>query len=197
MQDPTLPAGQTARQRSFRMSSAQLGMLLLLASLSVLFGASLVAYGITRAQNAAWRGDLPPLPDALWLSTLLMLSVSAALEVALRRTKLNHLNAARAALGWSWLLAAAFLACQVLNWLTLASAFDEHTTLYPFTYFFLTGLHAAHVLAGFAPLAVVHLKLRQGDYSSSRYEGLKLCAQYWHFLGVVWAILFVALLIGS
>ena len=50
---------------------------------------------------------------------------------------------------------------------------------------------------GLAPLAVVTVKLRQGEYSSSRHEGFKLCTQYWHFLGVVWAILFGALLVAS
>jgi heme/copper-type cytochrome/quinol oxidase subunit 3 len=31
------------------------------------------------------------------------------------------------------------------------------------------------------------------EYSSSRYEGLKLCVQYWHYLGVVWLFLLIAI----
>ncbi|MES1188563.1 MAG: cytochrome c oxidase subunit 3 [Myxococcales bacterium] len=34
-------------------------------------------------------------------------------------------------------------------------------------------------------------------YSSSNHEGLSLCAQYWHFLGVVWLVLVTMLYLGN
>jgi heme/copper-type cytochrome/quinol oxidase subunit 3 len=42
---------------------------------------------------------------------------------------------------------------------------------------------------------VHHASKRQ--YSSSRHEGLSLCAQYWHYLGVVWLILVTMLYLGN
>jgi len=180
------------------MSSAQLGMLLLLTSLGVLFGASLVAYAFTRAQNDVWRAPgMPPLPPVLWGSTGVILLVSAALEWALYKTRKNQLKRAARGVTCAWIFISAFTLCQVENWLSMRASISAHTTLYPFTFFFLTGLHAAHVLAGLVPLSVVTRRLRQGEYSSSRYDGFKFCVQYWHFLGVVWLILFASLKLAT
>lgn len=173
-------------------------MFILLASLTVLFAASIAGYAITRAQNAAWIAPgMPPLPRTLWLSTATILALSATLEFSLRSTRKNQLQSAGRALSAAWLLALLFVLCQVLCWLYLGRAVPAHTTLYPFTFYFLTGLHAAHVLAGFVPLAIVTSKMKGGDYSSSRYAGLEYCVQYWHFLGIIWLILFVTLLVGT
>lgn len=180
------------------MASGQLGMFILLASLTVLFAASLVGYAVTRAQNATWlTPGMPPLPRTLWLSTATILALSVALEFSLRSTRRNQLLRASRGLSAAWLLALLFLVCQISCWLYLGRALPAHTTLYPFTFYFLTGLHAVHVLAGFVPLAIVSSKLRGRDYSSSRYAGLEYCVQYWHFLAVVWLILFATLLLGT
>ena len=173
-------------------------MFVLFGALTVLFAASVVGYAITRAQNAAWIAPgMPPLPRTWWLSTATIIALSATLEFTLRSTRKNQLLSAARALGAAWLLALLFVLCQVLCWLYLGRAVPTHTTLYPFTFYFLTGLHAAHVLAGFVPLTIVTRKLKGGEYSSSRYAGVDYCVQYWHFLGIVWLILFVTLIVGT
>ena len=191
---PTWSERDGAREPSFRASSAQLGVLVLLASLGVLFLGGLAAFIITRLQNAVWIAPgMPPLPRALWLSSALLVLVSAALEVTLARTRQNRPVAARHAMNVVWLGGLGFLGCQVWCWFSMQAGLVAHTTLYPFSYFFLTGLHAVHVLAGFVPLGIVTRELRAREYSSSRHQGLRLCIQYWHFLGGVWLVLFVAL----
>ena len=60
---------------------------------------------------------------------------------------------------------------------------------YAFTFYWLTALHAAHVVGGFVPLGIVIARARRRQYSSSRYEGVRLCKQYWDYLGVVWIVL--------
>lgn len=186
------------REPSFRVSNGQLGMFILFASLSILFAASVVGYAITRAQNTAWvTPGMPNLPKTLWLSTAAIIGLSATLEFTLKSTLKNQLASAARALSAAWVLALLFVLCQILCWLYLGRAVPAQTTLYPFTFYFLTGLHAAHVFAGFVPLSIVTSKLRAGEYSSSRYAGLGYCVQYWHFLGAVWLILFITLHIGT
>lgn len=180
------------------MSSGQLGMFILLASLTVLFVASVAGYAITRAQNATWLAPgMPALPKTLWLSTGTILALSATLEFCLKSTRKNRLQSALRAIHAAWLLASFFVFCQLSCWLYLGRATTAHTTLYPFTFYFLTGLHAVHVLAGFVPLAIVTRKMKGGEYSSSRSAGLDYCVQYWHFLGLVWLLLFVTLHVGT
>src|SRR5690606_20957704 len=149
---------------SFRMSRGQLGMALLLVSLTVLFVGSLVAFAITRAQSDRWlTPGMPPLPDTLWLSTALMLLVSVALETGLARLKRNHPRGTARMLRLTWLSVGAFVVCQMHGWQLLASSDSTRGTLYPFTFFFLTGLHAAHVLAGLVPLGIVTARLGRGE----------------------------------
>ncbi len=91
-------------------------------------------------------------------------------------------------------LALAFLIVQAFNWYAILEANTAvKSTIYGFTFFVLTGLHALHVIGGIVPIWVVTRRANTGRYSAKDHDGVRLCAYYWHFLGVVWIILFVAL----
>jgi cytochrome c oxidase subunit III len=180
------------REPSFAMSTAQLGMILLLVALGVLFAASLVAYVITRTQVDVWRATgARELPAGLVASTALLIGASVAIQAAYESIRRNRHSELVRRLVLTLALAGAFLVGQAFNWVRIAR--EElgagPPTLFAFTFFMLTGLHAVHVLGGFVPLGVVLARARQREYSSSRREGIKLCVQYWHFLLVVWFIL--------
>lgn len=183
-----------------RFSTAQLGMYVALASLTMLFGASLVAYLITRAQNDIWRtADMPPLPSGLALSSVLLVGVSLALHWGLSALKRNAFSVLERALWLTGALAAGFLLAQIQNWRTMAAATlpTDTKTLYTFTFYALTALHALHVIVGFVPLGIVIVRARQRQYSSSRSEGVRLCAQYWDFLLIVWFVLLLVVTLTS
>jgi heme/copper-type cytochrome/quinol oxidase subunit 3 len=135
------------------MSTRQLGMLVFLASLSVLFGAALVAMVITRLGGAAWpQRGFAETPPSLWVSTLLMVGPSWCLHRSVAAARRNRSSGIVRALDWALLLAVAFVLSQLLSWMQLLS--DSRgsgtPTLYPFVFYFLTGLHAVHVLGGCA-----------------------------------------------
>jgi cytochrome c oxidase subunit III len=194
------PGGEHGpREDSFRMSSAQLGTLILLTSLGVLFAASLVAYVITRSQVDAWRvGGVRELPSGLLASTLLIAAVSASVQAAYEAIVHNRHDALERRLWLTLAFALAFLVGQSFNWVRIAreELGTGPPTLFAFTFFMLTGLHAAHVLGGFVPLGIVIHRARRREYSSSRREGVKLCVQYWHFLGAVWLVLLVVMYVA-
>lgn len=177
------------------MSNSQLGMWLFLLSLSVLFVASLVACIITRVQNPVWRTpEMPGLPWGLLLSTGMIFGLSGSLHHALGSIQKNKSLAMERALWAALVFAALFLLFQSFNWIEMARGYRvSRQTLYPFTFHLLTGLHAAHVVGGFMPLGVCLARASKREYSSSHHEGLKLCTQYWHFLGAVWLVLLGAL----
>lgn len=193
------PSESERRERSFGMTTSQLGMIVLLVSLSVVFIASLFAYGITRAQNPNW---VPPgyvLPSSLVVSTLVIAFVSGLLQTALVQVRRNHLVKAGRALTGAAALAVTFLILQTWNWVQVRHAQSPlpEPTLFAFTFYLLTGLHALHVIGGFVPLGVVMYRTAERQYSSSRHEGVALCVQYWHFLGVVWLVLLLALHVAT
>jgi cytochrome c oxidase subunit 3 len=201
MADPSLSqAPKPGREPSFRISQAQLALYIALGSLTMLFGASLVAYLVTRAQNEVWRGaDMPPLPQGLLVSTVVLVGVSLSMRWAKQAVSRNAFTTLERALWLTTSLAAIFLLAQVQNWRSMAAAtLPEATkTLYAFTFYMLTVLHALHVVAGLVPLGIVLVRAKQKQYTSSRSEGVRLCAQYWDFLLVVWVVLLGAMYVAS
>ena len=173
-------------------SAKQLAMIVLFGTLTMLFGASVVGYLITRSQNDVWKtASMPGLPLGLVASTILLAALSVAMHVALRAVRQNRFETLQRALTVALLLGLAFVVGQAENWRSMyaAAIATDARTLYAFTFYMLTGLHAAHVIGGFVPLLVVIGKAKRREYSSSNHEGVKLCLQYWDYLGVIWSIL--------
>lgn len=185
------------RRRIADASLGQLGMVILLISLSVLFVAASLAVLFTHHQVGSWRApEQHGLPWGTAASTLLLAVVSFELQAGLSAVRSNRFT--RALLAWriGGGAALAFLIVQAWNVrvLTNIEAAQPLASLFIYCYDLLVGLHAAHVLGGFVPLLVVHARLSRRDYSSSRHDGVTFCVQYWHYLGLVWLLLLGVLL---
>ncbi len=179
------------------LSTRQLGVLVLLASISVLFAATIVAFWYTRLYSEQFRAPgLPDLPRGLLGSTGLLALTSLAIWQAQRAIRQNLLRSVTRWLLAAGVLAGAFLLTQAANWLVMRPRSDA-PSLYVATFCILTGVHAAHIIGGFVPLGFVLHHARRHDYTSSAHEGLSLCAQYWHYLGAVWLVLVTVLYFGN
>ena len=188
-----------------RLAAGRLGMALFLLSLGMVFAATIIAYVVVRLQLVAendWKPEgTPGLPWLLLLSTFFLLFSSGTLHAAMRSARLGQ-SAARVG-GWmsvTCVLALAFLGSQVIAWIDLFRAnliFDE--SLYAWTFYILTGLHAFHVLCGLPPLALTTRNAWRGAYGTDAVSrsGLFHCAAYWHFLDGVWVVLFLVLAWGT
>jgi len=65
-------------------------------------------------------------------------------------------------------------------------------------YFFMTGLHALHMVAGIGVLTVLIIMAARNAFSSEYYAPLEISGLYWHFVDIVWIFLFSLLyLIGG
>lgn len=65
-------------------------------------------------------------------------------------------------------------------------------------FFMMTGMHAFHVLTGVLFLLVVYFNGRRGRYTAQKHWAVEACANYWHFVDVVWIFYYPALyLIGT
>jgi cytochrome c oxidase subunit 3 len=73
-----------------------------------------------------------------------------------------------------------------------------HAQLYFCFYFFMTGLHALHMIVGMGLLFVLMLRARRGEFSAEYYAPVEVTGLYWHFVDIIWIFLFPLLyLIGG
>jgi heme/copper-type cytochrome/quinol oxidase subunit 3 len=183
------PSSERPGERLPGVSTGQLGMIVLLISISVLFVAATIAVLITRSQAAPWRAaEQMGLHWTSAVSTGLLVAVSAQLQLALGAVRSNRFTSCLTLLQRGTYAAAAFLFVQAWNarQLFALQASSPNRVLFLFSYGLLVGLHAAHVLVGFIPLLLVQARISRREYSSSRHAGLTFTVQYWHFLGVLW-----------
>ncbi len=177
------------------------GVILFLISLSMLFAASIVGYVIYRLDLAdpASPRHLPlgqlDLPMYLWLSTLVIVVSSAMLHYAGISVAHERQRQFRNAISATAGLAVLFLFVQVPAlvdlYQTIRAAGGSGSTL-PRLVMMLIILHAIHVIGGAVPLAVITIKAHRGVYDHEHHHPVTHFALYWHFLGVVWLIMFAA-----
>ena len=173
-----------------------LGMTIFLVSLSVLFAASIVGYLVVRLRSPQWiPPGTAPLPIGLWASTLLLLLSSVTMHGAVLFIRGGKREISTRLLVATFGLGVAFLGMQVFNWwrMVAVDAVLATKSLYAFTFYMLTGLHALHVIGGLIPLARTTWRAHAGAYSWADFHGIRLMAMYWHFLDAVWIVLFAVL----
>ncbi len=62
--------------------------------------------------------------------------------------------------------------------------------LYGATFYAMTGFHGAHVSIGVLCLLYVYWRARKGKYSAASLGGVEIMGLYWHFVDLVWILLF-------
>lgn len=177
------------------LAARRVGLWVFMAVITSLFMLFSIAYVMRMAM-----GDWQPLryvPSQLWLSTILLAMASAAWEGARRNA---HESAGRVAGVLGCALSLLFLLVQLWAWQAM-TAMNYRVDGNPANSFFymLTGLHALHVLGGVCAALVAGRALARGGDAmggAARYHlagSIALCAQYWHYLLVLWLGLFALL----
>lgn len=176
---------------------AKIGLWIFLAVITSLFGLFITAYWM-RMEHAHgdWHPPAPALPQLLWLNTAVLILSSAGMQWAR-----GAVRRARADRVWTGLivggvLALTFLAGQLLAWRQL-SASGYFVTSSPAMAFFylLTAAHGLHLLGGlFVWAKTVIRMMRSGVELIDLRLSVELCTVYWHYLLLVWLVLFGVLL---
>jgi cytochrome c oxidase subunit 3 len=174
---------------------AKLGLLILLAVITSLFGLFISAYWM-RMEHA--HGDWIPLavPRVLWLNTALLILSSAGMQWASGAARRSQAQRVRVALITGGAFAWAFLAGQLLAWRQLDAAgyFVASNPAVSFFYL-LTAVHGLHLLGGLLVWGKTVTRMaRPGAELIDVRSSVELCTVYWHFLLLVWLVLFAVLL---
>jgi len=177
-----------------RQQAARTGIWVALAPILMLFTAFASAYIVRRGLGGGW--EPLALPPVLWLNSAVLLLSSWTLEQA--RGALSRGQPARFSRWWSITMALGtlFLAGQLLAWLQLAGQ-GVYLASNPSGSFFylLTATHAVHLMGGIAGLVYVSWQAVRAGGAPVRRTPVDVAAVYWHFLGILWVLLFVMLLL--
>lgn len=160
----------------------------------VIFSSYFVAYMLYRRWNAALFLESQQQLDPLFgvANTVILLLSSGLVARAVQSARDQRSEAARRQLYATMALGALFVASKLLEWSTKIRAGQVLTSNDFFSfYYFLTGIHVVHVLAGFGFLGVAihHLRRPQG-YSI---ETIEAGGIYWHMVDFLWVIIFALL----
>ena len=71
------------------------------------------------------------------------------------------------------------------------AAFSIRDGIYGATFYMLTGFHGFHVMLGTVMLIVILLRALAGHFTPERHFAFEAVAWYWHFVDVIWLLLFV------
>jgi len=181
---------------------ARIGLWVFLAVATSFFALFISAYFIRMsphlAQGLALRDWRPVAePAILWLNTGALLAGSIAMLMARAAVGRGQVGRARAGMLAGGGFAVAFLAGQLLAWRELQAA-GLYAAGNPANAFFyvLTALHGLHVLGGlFVWGRAVSRLSRHGTALGATRLTVELCTVYWHYLLVVWLVLFGLLLV--
>lgn len=161
------------------------------------FGGLIGAYVVIATNRAAeWRPFDLPLP--VWISTALIIISSLVYHLGKKAVDRNDQPAARKWFVVTTVFGAAFISSQILAWLALnARGLYLTGNSYAGFFYVLTGIHAVHVIGGIIALGSIllrNLAPTERLVEISRRQTLaEVVGWYWHFMGVLWLILFVLL----
>lgn len=163
-----------------------------LAVATSLFALCISAYLMRMEMAANWQSV--PTPGLLWANTAILVLASVFLQWSWHSAKIGNGKTLRAGLTAGGICTAAFIIGQYLVWLDLQEA-GFYLGSNPASAFFymLTALHAVHLLGGLVAWSGILLKLRHGPPQDVR-PNVELCAVYWHFLLLIWLVLFSLIL---
>jgi cytochrome c oxidase subunit III len=166
-----------------------------LAVVAVVFMLLLIAYG-GRMAYEDWR----PAPQLrlLWANTFALILSSVALQWAQGSVRRGRMDAMRVGLLAAGAFTVVFLFGQLLAWRQLGTMgyFDVSNPAIAFFYL-ITGIHGLHLLGGLVAWGRAVARV-WGDFDVAKMrQSVELCTLYWHFLLLVWLVLFGLLFTGN
>jgi cytochrome c oxidase subunit 3 len=133
--------------------------------------------------------------DLPGIGTLLLVGSSFTFNWAMHAYKKAKKGVAKTWILVTLALGISFLAIQGYEWGFLHGyySFDQATNSFGSLFYVMTGFHGLHVLVGILMISMMYFRLEKGEMSEKYHFSLNAAEYYWHFVDVVWVLLFFSL----
>jgi heme/copper-type cytochrome/quinol oxidase subunit 3 len=167
-------------------------MWLFLASEVMFFTGLIGAYIILRAGSPEWPNPASRLDINLTaLNTFILICSSVSMVRALYAVQKGDQSGFRQNLLYTIVMGSVFLSVQAYEWNHLFhEVMKPGDDLFAATFYTLTGFHGAHVTAGVVTLVILFFRGLGGRYNALNNEAIENAGLYWHFVDLVWILLF-------
>jgi cytochrome c oxidase subunit III len=183
--------------------ASKLGMWLFLFTEMLLFGGLFIVYTIYRYRNGtAFHLAAQELSVFIGtINTIILLSSSAAIAMSVTAIQKQNKKLALILLGITMLLGLGFLMNKYFEWgdhlrehiypgSAILALRGQGDVLFYGLYFFMTGLHALHIIIGLVFIGVVTVSVSKNRINSGNYVLLENSGLYWHLVDLIWIFLF-------
>jgi cytochrome c oxidase subunit 3 len=183
--------------------ASKLGMWLFIFTELLLFGGLFLVYSVFRARYPAnfHEGSLELSVTIGTINTIALLFSSMTIAMALSAIQKNNRKLSMQLIAVTLLMATVFLFNKYIEWSTkfehglypgspLMPHLDRGDLMFFSLYFFMTGLHALHIIVGMVLLTMCFFKIKSGTLNYQKYIHLENGALYWHLVDLIWIFLF-------
>ena len=185
--------GDGAHATSTGLSNAKVAMWAFLGSECLLFGALISTYLLYRGRSLPGTPrprDVYDIPYTSVSSFVLLMS-SLTMVLALAAIQRDEHHRARTWLLTTALLGSVFVGGQAYEFTVFyREGLRLQTNQFGSSFFVLTGFHGAHVTIGVLMLLSLFGLSARGRLPKERAETVELVGLYWHFVDVVWIVIF-------
>ncbi|MGK7915105.1 MAG: heme-copper oxidase subunit III [Prochloraceae cyanobacterium] len=171
--------------------NSMFGFIVFLLSESIIFLSFFAGYIVYKTTTVDW---LPPGVSGLevrepTINTVILVSSSFVIYLAERELQRHNLKGFRFFLVLTIAMGSYFLVGQAIEWSNLAFGFTSG--VFGGTFYLLTGFHGLHVLVGILLQIIIMVRsFIPGNYDSGHF-GVNATSLFWHFVDVIWIILFI------
>ncbi len=184
--------GEAGHDTTTGLSNNKLGMWLFLGSECLLFGGLISTYMLYRG-----RTQEGPKPDQIYdipftsISSFILLMSSLTMVLAVSASKHGDVRRTRLWLCATAALGSLFVGGQVYEFTAFyREGLGFTTSLFGSSFYTLTGFHGVHVSVGIIMLISLVVITLRGRIDGDRAEVVDIVGLYWHFVDIVWIVIF-------
>ncbi len=190
--------GPPEANQSSRIDRQTLGILLFIISEVMLFGAFFASYFFLRVvvNPSHWPPEPYTLPVGVaGVNTAILVSSSFTIHYALESIRKGNRQGMKLGLVLTWMLGITFLFIQLNEYVHLGFSIRDES--FGTIFYSLTGLHGAHVFVGLLLLSFATIRAFRGHFGPAEKDhlGVEVPGIYWHFVDVMWIIVYVTVYI--